>query len=673
MVKSYNCLRLDNKYIFQVNVYQNENDKDNKKFFKVSGDKKYPFDSVKVRQVMKLISYEGKFKDSETLELWKVNDNKDVFNSVSTGYGIKQLGGVPMKYQQIPGGSGIGKSRVGMESQHLISYAEESVLINISPSRIDLVKASLNDSCYIFIDFNDGCKYFQKLDKMHSSVRIGARIAVASGIAGKILEDLPEESFNLYRLNDVMQEILYHHFKTTHRSLEAVIIHIDEYQMYIDDVQRDKKISREDARRFFKDMLHEICCFMSNQNMNKSEHEFFIIPICTGTSAIDLHFLHNVSLICLKPLSYSSALKMFFDKYDPDNKKTEICNFISKQEHFHIALFDTGFVPKFLDDFLSPKFITLKTDWENNLHHRMTAESVKVDSNNPDHWKSIKDIRTIISFGLTRQIVERDFLLPSNTSIGDIERDGLIFLAIPENYPNIDKFIIIIPFMLLKILNQMLLPHPFFPDELLLISTIDRPWQWQDFECLHGYYQKALIEALINIKKARIQYLKEINDSDGLIIEEQKNWCLSDIFRGAKGNANLLKCQVKLHQLDIFTEKNKLLVETMDIAEFKRSVLCKDEITHSLEMAIFHCADEYANIDHHLVLESTSNGKPLAIFIQDKYSDLNMNNSTISGPDLKRWVESSEMPQLLLIDDECIAEYLSPTFAHRVSVITRQL
>ncbi|PKY47135.1 hypothetical protein RhiirA4_403161 [Rhizophagus irregularis] len=70
-------------------------------------------------------------------------------------------------------------------------------------------------------------------------------------------------------------------------------------------------------------MLNEIGSFMSNQKMNKSEHEFFIIPICTGMSAINIHFLqtgYNKVLVRLKPLSYSSALKMFFDKYDPDNK-----------------------------------------------------------------------------------------------------------------------------------------------------------------------------------------------------------------------------------------------------------------------------------------------------------------------------------------------------------------
>ena len=36
MVESYNCLRLDNGYIFQVEVYEEEK---NKKFFKIDGDK----------------------------------------------------------------------------------------------------------------------------------------------------------------------------------------------------------------------------------------------------------------------------------------------------------------------------------------------------------------------------------------------------------------------------------------------------------------------------------------------------------------------------------------------------------------------------------------------------------------------------------------------------------
>ncbi|CAG8522771.1 10654_t:CDS:2 [Funneliformis mosseae] len=51
--------------------------------------------------------------------------------------------------------------------------------------------------------------------------------------------------------------------------------------------------------------------------------------------------------------------------------------------------------------------------------------------------------------------------------------------------------------------------------------------------------------------------------------EKQIKWCLSDIFHDVKDNA-----------------------------QFSKLVLCDDNITHLLESAIFHCADEYANIDH---------------------------------------------------------------------------
>jgi hypothetical protein len=120
-------------------------------------------------------------------------------------------------------------------------------------------------------------------------------------------------------------------------------------------------------------------------------------------------------------------------------------------------------------------------------------------------------------------------------------------------------------------------------------------------------------------------------------------------------------------------------------------VLCNDDITRSLETAIFNCAAGCANINHRWVLESTSNGKPLAIFMRDT---LDMNEPTVSGPELKRWYDVTlqsvssysndydiilvfftvrrftgtnllQMPRLLLIDEECIANYLSPTFAHR--------
>jgi hypothetical protein len=95
MVGSFNCLRLDNKYVFQVEVYEKEND--NRKFFKIS-DRKYRFATVKVGQLAKLISHEGKFKDLDILNLWKINVEKHVFNSENN---IEKLGSKLMESEQL--------------------------------------------------------------------------------------------------------------------------------------------------------------------------------------------------------------------------------------------------------------------------------------------------------------------------------------------------------------------------------------------------------------------------------------------------------------------------------------------------------------------------------------------------------------------------------------------
>ena len=97
MVGSYNCLHLNNKYVFQVEVYEKEND--NMKFFEI-GDKKYLFETVKVGQLMKLISHEGKFKDSDILNIWKISTKKYVLNPVSTENDIVNLGGELMESEQ---------------------------------------------------------------------------------------------------------------------------------------------------------------------------------------------------------------------------------------------------------------------------------------------------------------------------------------------------------------------------------------------------------------------------------------------------------------------------------------------------------------------------------------------------------------------------------------------
>ncbi|CAB4430575.1 unnamed protein product [Rhizophagus irregularis] len=98
MVETYNCLRLDNSFVFQVEVYKNENDNDNKKFFKIN-DERIPFEEFKVEQLERLISHRGMFGRSDILILWQVDIDKSALNPRSTEADIKKLGGVIMKHQ----------------------------------------------------------------------------------------------------------------------------------------------------------------------------------------------------------------------------------------------------------------------------------------------------------------------------------------------------------------------------------------------------------------------------------------------------------------------------------------------------------------------------------------------------------------------------------------------
>ena len=92
MFDSYSCLRLDNKHVFQVEVYE---DKDRQKFFEF-GIKKIPFVNLRVGQLAKFISEQEKF---EVSKLWKVDVDKSKFYPGSTKEDIEKLGGESMEFE----------------------------------------------------------------------------------------------------------------------------------------------------------------------------------------------------------------------------------------------------------------------------------------------------------------------------------------------------------------------------------------------------------------------------------------------------------------------------------------------------------------------------------------------------------------------------------------------
>ncbi|CAG8739623.1 9465_t:CDS:2, partial [Funneliformis caledonium] len=445
---------------------------------------------------------------------------------------------------QVPGGIGIEKTRIGWESQYLLSS------LKAENDYTDEFKKALKDPCYIFVDLNNGCKYLMGFDdKKDSSVRIGARMAVASGLVSGRLSDLLDTNTKCLNLFNVISHILKLRLETNQQSVYAIIIHLDEFQLYIDDVQIHQKTSWELARKFYKTMLKEIGSVMrENSNAN-----YFIVPICTGTSAIDINFLlteHSQISLNLKPLNYESARSMFLDKYE--------------------------------------------------------------------------------YLRLTRQSIKRDFLLSSGMSIGELERAGLIYLS---NFKG-EQYTIVMPFILLKILNNILFTSDV---ETVLIEVKNSMILSIKHKIYHLEVKDKNQTDSYEKSKINAEMKRVTND---FAIQTDKNWQLSDIFRNAKGADTLLQRKVRLRRLKVFTENEKFLVKMSDIAKFTKFVLCDDNVSREFDRGIFRCYQGCANIDHRWILDSADEGKKLAIFSQIKYSERDT-TTTISTPVIKRWYDTT--------------------------------
>lgn len=94
----------------------------------------------------------------------------------------------------------------------------------------------------------------------YPGIRIGARIAVAAGLVKSKFEHLMvNHSVEGLDVWNVMRRILDLRFQQSTRSVEAVIIHLDEHQIYIrDDERGEHQRTWNMARERFKEMLKQI-------------------------------------------------------------------------------------------------------------------------------------------------------------------------------------------------------------------------------------------------------------------------------------------------------------------------------------------------------------------------------------------------------------------------------
>ncbi|KAF9405793.1 hypothetical protein BGZ76_006479, partial [Entomortierella beljakovae] len=287
---------------------------------------------------------------------------------------------------------------------------------------------------------------------------------------------------------------------------------------------------------------------------------------------------------------------MFKDKYG----ETPLSEKIIKQNHFRVALSDTGYIPRSYSQAISTIVGQLEEE----------------------------DLRTIISLGLTNTPITRVSQLPSGKTVGEIETTGMIFLA-SANQLNTDYLVVSMPFVQLKMLNRKF-TEPIIPDDRLIIPTKDKPWDWSDFEKLLGYYHRVLVGAIINTDKEVMQQKVEIHkikaekgrltgvgseivqsninrnlENQQLHLADVKSMLyrpLCQVFRGAVGHRSLLSCQVKLEEFEVFEEAAQCLHEETDTIPLSDVIICKDdqgvEKAFGREKGIFHCMGGTANIDY---------------------------------------------------------------------------
>jgi hypothetical protein len=257
-----------------------------------------------------------------------------------------------------------------------------------------------------------------------------------------------------------------------------------------------------------------------------------------------------------------------------------------------------------------------------------------------------------LAFSRTR--VTRDDLLPDKDrfrSLGDLEKQGVLFLSAVRN--NTTEFLVVMPFVLCKIINLLLVHHDynFFPDNLLFFPSATRPWLWQDFEALYAYVQVAMINSLYTLDK---------------LSEQERHHTVSDLFPGAHGSGDIKQMSILLQALHVGKEKKQLLHRKTDSAGTETTIHC-EEGDYNFLSVVSQCKENNALIDHRFACQKRGGSGNIYFFIQIKHSQLGM-TTKISEEVLEEWYDQCQealaaFDKLVLVlvtnrDVECPPEFL---------------
>lgn len=601
-----------------------------------------------------------------------------------------------------PGGSGIGKTRLGQECANITPqrFSSQSTyrLGNLSSQEKQDICSAFSNVHYVYVNLHYGFPFHAELDSLPAGIRMGVRIATCGILqvssdcvlsAGKavysslqcrpVLADLIRRSRAQKKLHDA--DVL------------TLALHIDEFQIYESSLFRNmaflRHMGEESPREMFKAGLDEIGSFMVSPPPDL-QGKFVLVPIVTGTSAFELSVLRTKfgrTVIVPTPLTERGAMEMASQKYS----HLPTWETIKQSSEFRIALSDTGYVPHLIELMLhlppehgmgwGEHLWQLIVAPPDSLNHHISFRNWSLDL-----FFGHANARRCLLFAMANLPLSRNCML-SNQTLHEMEKNGALFLFPASNvnekigpfdpeYNQLDESLenpvyIHIPFIVARMINYELYRQSsgtILPDQFWFSPTMTRPYYWQDFELLLPYwiqlrclafsewlrtrkshYEHNRVVLLSNINQSSPMQLvanRERNDATLRYYENalQRGFPLDHVFTSVLcADTSVFKqilCQINPYRT-ISQESTQRVSSVSDQFKVDTTTLDSSGKSYSMANSIVQCAPGNALVDTLVLFQNAAKGdRNVIVFIQTKHSQRLA--KTVSSQVISTWYAKME-------------------------------
>ncbi|EFA86017.1 hypothetical protein PPL_01250 [Heterostelium album PN500] len=518
----------------------------------------------------------------------------------------------------IAGGSGTGKSRAAYE----LSRIPEAKLIGID----QILRRSLQSAIYIEINFLNGSSYHPQLDSLSADIRIGMRLAISSGIYGcKVIDHLIASS-SRFTINQVIDDLIIsvqqNGSPITQSNPLTIILHLDEFQQYIKSLPQSDNNHKSESFKLLLDAIGEIMV---------KRKDIFLIPVCTGTSSIDIilikyHGLFETGLgdtgFIPREISFylrccNSYLFEFSKRcYDKISRlsMSSITNLKVVKKILLLAITQTPVTLSTKLGELDGNQITVN---QIRMCGNLYLEQIDTVSTDSEESAHVDHKRKSKLFDLTPQKSQKSYSssLPSrlSTSSTDSSTDSSSSTSSASSSNSVEErdstqYTIFISFYNMVVLNSLLVDKRLFPSELLFFPSPTKFWTWKDFEELFPRICIAKINAHVKLKH---------------------NLTIQLLLKGVYGIEEITNDILTSFPKKVIKLRIQLIIE-LNINNLQQVIF--DEETNPFnapnfeDTAIHVCKRNTETIDH--IFKLTGRQGITSIFVQCKFSD-NFKNKKI--------------------------------------------